>query len=49
MDDVDNLSSLPTNNRRNVTRQIDQYMEALRKFPDVRANTGGFWLKYENE
>jgi hypothetical protein len=49
-EDEDYLSSLSTNNRRNVTRQVDEYMEAIRKLPEnIRANTGAFWLKYENE
>ncbi len=49
-EDEDYLSSLSTNNRRNVTRQVDEYMEAIRKLPEnIRTNTGAFWLKYENE
>ena len=49
-EDEDYLSSLSTNNRRNVTRQVNEYMEAIRKLPvNIRANTGAFWLKYENE
>ena len=49
-EDEDYLSSLSTNNRRNVSRQVDENMEAIRKLPEyVRANTGAFWLKYENE
>ena len=49
-EDEDYLSSLVTNNRRNVARQVDDYMEAIRKLPEnYRANTGAFWLKYENE
>ena len=49
-EDEDYLSSLVTNNRRNVSRKVDDYMEAIRKLPEnFRANTGAFWLKYENE
>ena len=44
------LSSLSTNNRRNVTRQVEEYMEAIRKLPEnIRPKTGAIWLKYENE
>ncbi len=52
MDDEDEgyLSSLSTNNRRNVTRQVDEYMEAIHKLSEnIRTNTGAIWLKYENE
>jgi hypothetical protein len=42
-EDEDYLSSLSTNNRRNVSRQVDEYMEAIRKLPEyVRAYTGAF-------
>ena len=50
LEDEDYLSSLVTKNRRNLARKVDDYMEAIRKLPEnFRANTGAFWLKYENE
>lgn len=49
-EDEDYLVSLSTNNRRNVQRQVDEYLEAIRKLPEsVRLNTSAFWLKYQNE
>ena len=39
-----------TNNKRNVQRQVDEYLEAIRKLPEsVRLNTSAFWLEYQNE
>jgi hypothetical protein len=49
-EDDDYLSSLSNSNRRNVARQVDEYLDAIRKLPEnVRLNTGSFWLKYEKE
>ena len=49
-DEDDFLSSYSNNIRRNVSKQVDEYLETIRKLPEnLRDNTRLFWLKYEKE